>query len=294
MSSEEDDLRSALYLEQAAYCLLHDKKPRKYAMHMVLAAHRFTKARQQRHALRCARQALQIYDGRGWTLAEDHIYWSIGLLTGQLYKQRHGDVSLLPEGLRSLSQLLISCCRQEAAQQANYLLEFLKMYQAWQMVEKQDSLVKLPLPIVEENSVSVRITQSNLGLIERHVGDTQEEAARWGRMEELALTATPKGVPVIFRPSLPVLTKNLPNPHGLVAAVNGAIAHCFSYFTVFFSTSRDDSSAGSFKESFAYFAAFDSNCTALDMDWSGRTVRSICGRRTSRKEWTTVLVTHTA
>lgn len=221
VSSEDDDLRSALLLEQAAYCLLFDKKPRKYAMHMVLAGHRFNKARQQRHALRCERQALHIYDGRGWSLAEDHIYWTIGLLTGVLFKQRAGDVSLLPEGLRSLSQLLVSCSRQEASQQANYLLEFLKMYQSWQMQENSDVLVKLPLPIVEDNSVSVRIADSNLGAFERHIGDTQEKATRWGRMEELALGATPRGVPVIFRPSLPVLTKNLPNPQGLIAAVNG-------------------------------------------------------------------------
>lgn len=60
MTSEESDLRSALLLEQAAYCVLRDAKPRKYAFHMVLAGHRFSKAGQRRHALRCVRQALQV------------------------------------------------------------------------------------------------------------------------------------------------------------------------------------------------------------------------------------------
>lgn len=37
MTSEDCDLRSALMLEQAAYCFLEMNSPRKYALHSVLA-----------------------------------------------------------------------------------------------------------------------------------------------------------------------------------------------------------------------------------------------------------------
>lgn len=37
MTSEDCDLRSALMLEQASYCFLEMKSPRKYALHSVLA-----------------------------------------------------------------------------------------------------------------------------------------------------------------------------------------------------------------------------------------------------------------
>jgi len=130
MTSEESDLRSALLLEQAGYCVLLDSKPRKYAFHLVLAGHRFTKAGQRRHALRCVRQALQVYGSRGWSLAEDHILSSIGRLTWQLHGQSpQSDQVFLEEGVRAYSQLLLSQSKQGSAQQANHLLEYLNMYQ---------------------------------------------------------------------------------------------------------------------------------------------------------------------
>lgn len=63
MTSEDSDLRSALLLEQASYCFLSCSKPymtRKYAFHIVLAGHRFSKCNQKRHSLRCYRQAFQV------------------------------------------------------------------------------------------------------------------------------------------------------------------------------------------------------------------------------------------
>lgn len=46
--SQDSDLRSALLLEQAAHCFINMKSPmvRKYAFHMILAGHRFSKAGQ--------------------------------------------------------------------------------------------------------------------------------------------------------------------------------------------------------------------------------------------------------
>lgn len=63
MTSEDSDLRSALLLEQASYCFLsatRPQMPRKYAFHLVLAGHRFSKAGQRKHSLRCYRQAYQV------------------------------------------------------------------------------------------------------------------------------------------------------------------------------------------------------------------------------------------
>lgn len=60
MTSEDSDLRSALLLEQAAYCFIGPKMMRKYAFHAVLAGHRFSKAGQRKHSLRCYQQAYQV------------------------------------------------------------------------------------------------------------------------------------------------------------------------------------------------------------------------------------------
>ncbi|KAF8773720.1 Trafficking protein particle complex subunit like protein [Argiope bruennichi] len=58
----EADLPSALCLEQAAYCYIHCKIPkiRKFAFHIILAGHRFSKSGQRKHALRSYKQAEQI------------------------------------------------------------------------------------------------------------------------------------------------------------------------------------------------------------------------------------------
>ena len=47
-SCQDSDLRSALFLEQAAHCFINSPRPmvRKYAFHMILAGHRFSKAGQ--------------------------------------------------------------------------------------------------------------------------------------------------------------------------------------------------------------------------------------------------------
>lgn len=60
----EADLPSALCLEQAAYCYINCKPPkiRKYAFHIILAGHRFSKAGQKKHALRSYKQAQQVFE----------------------------------------------------------------------------------------------------------------------------------------------------------------------------------------------------------------------------------------
>lgn len=122
MTSEESDLRSALLLEQAAYCFLNCSRPymvRKYAFHMVLSGHRFSKAAQRKHALRCYKQALQVYKGKGWNIAEDHIHYTIGKLSTGL--------NTLEEAAESFSMLLNVQSKQSVQQQLIFLKEYLSV-----------------------------------------------------------------------------------------------------------------------------------------------------------------------
>lgn len=122
MTSEESDLRSAILLEQASYCFLFNKPCmiRKYAFHMVLAGHRFSKASQRKHSLKCYKQAFQIYQAKGWNLAEDHIHYTIG--------RQANNLNHLEEAVDSYAHLLTGCSKQSAEQQQIFLKEYLFTY----------------------------------------------------------------------------------------------------------------------------------------------------------------------
>ena len=66
MTNEAKDLRSALLLEQAAYCYLMCNPPlvRKYAFHIILSGYRFSKSGQKKHSSRAYRQGFQVYIDR--------------------------------------------------------------------------------------------------------------------------------------------------------------------------------------------------------------------------------------
>lgn len=117
MTSEDSDLRSALLLEQAAFCFLHSKMIRKYAFHMVLAGHRYSKASQRKHSLKCYKQAYQIYEDTKWDLACDHIHYTIG--------KQANNLQLFEEAVESFSKLLKGESKQSATQQAMFLKEYL-------------------------------------------------------------------------------------------------------------------------------------------------------------------------
>ncbi|XP_037085007.1 trafficking protein particle complex subunit 8-like [Pollicipes pollicipes] len=108
LTAEDADLRSALLLEQAAHCFLNTQPAgrRKYAFHMILSGHRFAKAGQRRHSLRAYQQALQVYEGHGWRLADDHIAFTLA---------RH-------------SETLQDEARQSAAQQTAFVREYLQVH----------------------------------------------------------------------------------------------------------------------------------------------------------------------
>ncbi|KAI1309455.1 Trafficking protein particle complex subunit 8 [Halotydeus destructor] len=82
MTSEDSDLRSALFLEQAAKCFLTSPTPRtrKAAFHYVLAGHRYNKCGLKRHALACYSK----FASPHWTHAIDHVNATVLRLQQQL------------------------------------------------------------------------------------------------------------------------------------------------------------------------------------------------------------------
>uniref|UniRef100_A0A2D4ITG1 Trafficking protein particle complex subunit 11 domain-containing protein n=2 Tax=Micrurus TaxID=8634 RepID=A0A2D4ITG1_MICLE len=93
---------------------------RKFAFHMILAGHRYSKAGQKKHALRCYCQAMQVYKGKGWSLAEDHINFTIGRQSFTLRQ--------LDNAISAFRHILINDSKQTAAQQGAFLREYLYVY----------------------------------------------------------------------------------------------------------------------------------------------------------------------
>lgn len=155
MTSEDSDLRSALLLEQAAHCYLMAQPQtlhRKYAFHIVLAGHRYSKSGQRRHAFRCYKQAYQVFENRGWSLAEDHIQYTIGKQAVTLKK--------MDEASSALAHLLRPSSLQSSTQQAAFLREYIatqKTYvQMGGIAGKQ--LLDISLPKIVHQQTRVLVT----------------------------------------------------------------------------------------------------------------------------------------
>ena len=90
MANDDSDLRSAILLEQAAYCFLknsiqpHFLLVRKMGFNLIRAGHRFLKCNQKLHALRCYEISSQIYHLKDWHFMEDHINYTIANICYQL------------------------------------------------------------------------------------------------------------------------------------------------------------------------------------------------------------------
>ncbi|XP_056336696.1 trafficking protein particle complex subunit 8 isoform X1 [Danio aesculapii] len=223
MTSEDSDLRSALLLEQAAHCFINMRSPmvRKFAFHMILAGHRFSKAGQKRHALRCYCQALQVYKGKGWTLAEDHINFTIGRQSFTLRQPENA--------VAAFRHILINDSKQSAVQQAAFLREYLYVYKSMSQVSGENSLPQLPLPCLHSSQTRVFFGH------ERRLAEGEKQAAThvsldqefdrdssqlWRELEERVVSAANRGsVPNTFQPSQCCLnsqTDNLRYPLAVV------------------------------------------------------------------------------
>ncbi|XP_063087868.1 trafficking protein particle complex subunit 8 isoform X4 [Cavia porcellus] len=205
LTSEDSDLRSALLLEQAAHCFINMKSPmvRKYAFHMILAGHRFSKAGQKKHALRCYCQAMQVYKGKGWSLAEDHINFTIGR---QSYTLRQ-----LDNAVSAFRHILINESKQSAAQQGAFLREYLYVYKNVSQLSPDGPFPQLPLPYI--NSSATRVFFGH----DRRPADGEKQAAthvsldqeydsessqQWRELEEQVVAVVNKGViPSSFHPT---------------------------------------------------------------------------------------------
>lgn len=154
MTSEDSDLRSALFLEQASYAFLHSTPPlyRKYAFHSVLAGHRFSKAGQRKHAFRCYKQAYQVFKERGWSLAEDHIQYTIGKQALSLKR--------LTEASGALSHLLRPSSLQTPSQQGAFLREYIATHKSMQTQSDQprEHLLQISLPRIVSKQTKVLVT----------------------------------------------------------------------------------------------------------------------------------------
>ncbi|KAG3294023.1 trafficking protein particle complex subunit 8 isoform X4 [Ictidomys tridecemlineatus] len=205
LTSEDSDLRSALLLEQAAHCFINMKSPmvRKYAFHMILAGHRFSKAGQKKHALRCYCQAMQVYKGKGWSLAEDHINFTIGR---QSYTLRQ-----LDNAVSAFRHILINESKQSAVQQGAFLREYLYVYKNVSQLSPDGPLPQLPLPYI--NSSATRVFFGH----DRRPADGEKQAAthvsldqeydsessqQWRELEEQVVAVVNKGIiPSSFYPT---------------------------------------------------------------------------------------------
>ncbi|CAH0382112.1 unnamed protein product [Bemisia tabaci] len=212
MTSEDSDLRSALLLEQASYCYLHSRKPRmprKYAFNLVLAGHRFNKAGQKKHTLRCYNQAHQVYQGKEWSLAEDHIHLMIGRQAASLQQ--------IQDSAAAFSRLLSRSSRQVPAQQALNLKEYLIIQQ--QLSDNETEAPILPLPLVDQSSIEVLLGPDTLSSPNNSMvpvaGVTfhqkPAEISKWCKVEEQLVGTATGSLPLTFKPSLSLLSDSTNN-----------------------------------------------------------------------------------
>uniref|UniRef100_A0A8C8IUC7 Trafficking protein particle complex 8 n=1 Tax=Oncorhynchus tshawytscha TaxID=74940 RepID=A0A8C8IUC7_ONCTS len=202
MTSEDSDLRSALLLEQAAHCFINMRNPmvRKFAFHMILAGHRFSKAGQKRHALRCYCQAMQVYKGKGWSLAEDHINFTIGRQSFTLRQPENA--------VTAFRHILTNDSQQTSTQQGAFLREYLYVYKNVTGA-CEVALPQLPLPCINSSATRVYFGhERRLAEGEKqaatHVSLDQEFdrdlAAMWQDLEEQVVAAAKRGVvPATFQ-----------------------------------------------------------------------------------------------
>ncbi|KAG8442101.1 hypothetical protein GDO86_011047 [Hymenochirus boettgeri] len=215
LTSEDSDLRSALLLEQAAHCFINMKSPmvRKFAFHMILAGHRFSKAGQKKHALRCYCQAMQVYKGKGWSLAEDHINFTIGRQSFTLRQ--------LENAVSAFRHILINDSKQPISQQGAFLREYLFVYKNVCQQSPEGPLPQLPLPYINSSATRVffghdrrpadgeKQAATHVSLDQEYDGESSQQ---WKELEEQVVSVVNRGVlPLNFQPTQYCLSSHTDN-----------------------------------------------------------------------------------
>ncbi|KAF8560797.1 hypothetical protein P879_08712 [Paragonimus westermani] len=155
LTSEDDDLTSALLIEQTAHYVLQQRRPllRKFAFRMALAAHRYSRAKQPHLSIRCYRLAAPVLSARGWSLIEDHINYNVG-------KQAYliGDLAASANALR---ESLMRPSQQPIERQSLFVREYLvvlKKYLTNCATQGQPALLpEFPLPVVQLKDIKAML-----------------------------------------------------------------------------------------------------------------------------------------
>uniref|UniRef100_A0A7M5V1Y5 Trafficking protein particle complex subunit 8 n=2 Tax=Clytia hemisphaerica TaxID=252671 RepID=A0A7M5V1Y5_9CNID len=244
LTNEDPDLRSALLLEQAAHCYLNNKPPmvRKYAFHMILAGHRYSKSAQRKHTLRCYINALQIYEDKGWHLAEDHVNFVIG--------RQSFNLGNLDDAHIALKCLLLYESQQPPSQQASHLREFLAVFKQYLETKKNNSkkfqLPELPLPNIKAQltrcltcykgpitpptpatnspSINKRTRTVHAGNYTFQKNYSKEYTERWSQIEQKIVQHVTGGLPYPFKPFTPCLSSSTENKNPATVACKESFA----------------------------------------------------------------------
>ncbi|XP_039189440.1 trafficking protein particle complex subunit 8 isoform X3 [Crotalus tigris] len=223
----DSDLRSALLLEQAAHCFINMKNPmvRKFAFHMILAGHRYSKAGQKKHALRCYCQAMQVYKGKGWSLAEDHINFTIGRQSFTLRQ--------LDNAISAFRHILINDSKQTAAQQGTFLREYLYVYKNISQLSPDGPLPQLPLPYINNSETRVffghdrrpaegeKQAATHISLDQEYVSEFSQQ---WKELEEQVVSTVNRGTTLPnFQPTQYCLNRYSDNSRFPLAVVEEPI-----------------------------------------------------------------------
>jgi trafficking protein particle complex subunit 8 len=217
MTSEDADLRSALLLEQAAYCYLSAQPPfyRKYAFHSVLSGHRYSKAGQRKHAFRMYKQAEQVISNKGWNLAEDHIQYTISKQAIMLKK--------MEEAVQCLSHLLRPESLQSATQQAGFLREYIAAQKTLMSQKTSEELMTLAIPYLKQTSVRVLVTSASPEKSDNLIPATNinitgnfDETWMWNKLEDWTSQVATKKPIMVFKPIRSLYSGEIPtNDHPL-------------------------------------------------------------------------------
>ncbi|XP_076583417.1 trafficking protein particle complex subunit 8 isoform X2 [Chaetodon auriga] len=179
---------------------------------------------ERRHALRCYCQAMQVYKERGWSLAEDHINFTIGRQSFTLRQPENA--------VTAFRQILTNDSRQTAAQQGAFLREYLYVYKSV-IGGNEVSLPQLPLPCIHSSATRIYFGhERRLAEGEKqaatHVSLDQEYdqgmAAMWYHLEEQLVAAANRGtIPVNFQPTQCCLNSQTDNLHHPLAVMEEPI-----------------------------------------------------------------------
>ncbi|KAL5271153.1 hypothetical protein ACHWQZ_G001702 [Mnemiopsis leidyi] len=223
MTNDEADLNSGLLLEQGAHCYVRMDPPslRKYAFHLVLAGHRYSKAGQRKHALRCYKNAWDIFKGKGWSLAENHIGFTIGRLS---YNTRDIDgaydayQSLLTHDEKSVHVMHSQILFQKGIQ------DFVSVVQIYLQSQAPGSTVELPIPIVDNNRIHLSLFGEQFAGVVKETPDFDKVKRRGEvELEERAHNLITEGRISFFKPSQTVFSGDTLNTFRPICAINETV-----------------------------------------------------------------------